>query len=198
MRRLSLYLREAEAMLSAGQRTVSSTVLARTLSVNDAQVRRDLGHLGQKGRAGIGYRLAPLIERLRRALGVDRSRSVAIVGAGRIGRALMAYPRFGQRGFRIVAVFDVDDDIVGRTLDGHVVQSLNAVQDVVEAEVIELGIIAVPEAEADMVAAKLIDAGIEGLLNFAPCHLDVDVPVVDVDLSSSLEELAWAMAASAG
>ena len=65
------------------------------------------------------------------------------------------------------------------------------------AEVIELGIIAVPEAEADMVAAKLIDAGIEGLLNFAPCHLDVDVPVVDVDLSSSLEELAWAMATHA-
>jgi len=181
-------------MLQAGLRTVSSGDLSASLPVTDAQVRRDLGHLGQSGRPGVGYRLAPLIERLRRSLAVDRSRNVAIVGAGRIGRALMAYPRFGQRGFRIVAVFDVDKALIGRALDGHFVHALDALERQVKAEHIEVGVVAVPEPVANTVAQRLVDAGVSGLLNLAPCHLGVDVPVIDVDLSSSLEELAWAMA----
>lgn len=193
VRRLSLYLREAESMLQAGLRTVSSSDFSLSLPVTDAQVRRDLGHLGQRGRPGVGYSLTPLIERLRRALAVDRSRNVAIIGAGRIGRALMAYPRFGQRGFRIVAVFDTDTALIGRTLDGHLVQELGALEAQVKSEDIEIGVIAVPEAVANTVAHRLIDAGVTGLLNLAPCHLGVPVPVINVDLSSSLEELAWAM-----
>ncbi len=193
VRRLSLYLREAESLLQAGHRTVSSSGLATSLAVTDAQVRRDLGHLGQKGRAGIGYRLTPLITRLRRALAVDRSRNVLIVGAGRIGRALMAYPRFDQRGFRIVAVVDADTSLVGRAIDGHVVQSVDQIEAIAADGDIEIGIVAVPEADATAVAQRLVACGISGLLNFAPCRLNVDVPVIDVDLSSSLEELAWAM-----
>lgn len=180
-------------MLQAGRRTVSSSDFSLSLPVTDAQVRRDLGHLGQRGRPGVGYRLTPLIERLRRALAVDRSRNVAIIGAGRIGRAIMAYPRFGQRGFRIVAVFDTDTALIGRTLDGHLVRDLDELESLVKSESIEIGVIAVPEAVANTVARRLIEAGVQGLLNLAPCHLDVPVPVINVDLSSSLEELAWAM-----
>ena len=194
MRRLSLYLREAEALLQAGERTVSSGDFSATLPVTDTQVRRDLGHLGQTGRPGVGYRLAPLIERLRRTLKVDRSRNVAIIGAGRIGRALMAYPRFGERGFRITAVFDVDAKLVGRTLDGYRVHALDELETVIDETSIEIGILAVPASAAEALADRLVDAGVSGVLNFASCHLNIDAAVIDVDLSSSLEQLAWAMA----
>lgn len=194
VRRLSLYLREAEGLLQSGERTVSSSDLADLLAVTDAQVRRDLGYLGVRGRPGIGYRLAGLIGRLRTALGVDRSRNVAIVGAGRIGRALMAYPRFPDRGFRVVAVFDTDPRLVGKRLEGHVIQPLEDLESVIDEASIEMGIIAVPESVAEDVARRLAACGVRGLLNFAPCRLDVDTAVVDVDLTSSLEELAWAIA----
>jgi redox-sensing transcriptional repressor len=194
VRRLSLYLREVESILACGTRTVSSGELSVLLAVTDAQVRRDLGYLGVRGRPGIGYRVTRLIERLRTALGVDRSRNVVIVGAGRIGRALIAYPRFGERGFRLVAVFDTDATLIGRKLDTHTVHGLDDLEQIIEQEDIEMGIIAVPESVAEDVAARLAAAGVRGLLNFAPCRLNVDAEVVDVDLSSSLEELAWAIA----
>jgi len=194
VRRLSLYLREAESLLASGTRTVSSGELSLLLAFTDAQVRRDLGHLGVRGRPGIGYRITPLIDRLRAALGVDRSRNVVIVGAGRIGRALIAYPRFGARGFRIVAVFDTDPKVIGRRLDTHIVHGLDDLETVINQEDVEMGIIAVPEAVAEGVATRLVEAGVRGLLNFAPCRLNVDAEVVDVDLSGLLEELAWGIA----
>lgn len=194
VRRLSQYLREAEALLASGTRTVSSRELSKLLAFTDALVRRDLGYLGARGRPGIGYRLTPLINRIRTALGVDRSRNVVIVGAGRIGRALIAYPRFGARGFRIVAVFDSDPNVIGSRIDAHVVHELDDLEMIIDQEEVEMGIIAVPEAVAEGVAIRLVDAGVSGLLNFAPCRLDVEAEVVDVDLSSSLEELAWAIA----
>jgi redox-sensing transcriptional repressor len=197
VRRFSLYLRETESLLESGTRTVSSGELSALLALNDAQVRRDLGHLGVRGRPGIGYRLTPLIDRLRGALGVDRSRNVVIIGAGRIGRALIEYPRFGARGFRIVAVFDTNPKLIGRQVDGHTVRGIEDLASIIEAEDIEMGIIAVPESAAESVAESLVAAGVTGLLNFAPCRLDVDAEVVDVDLSSSLEELAAAIASRA-
>ncbi|MCH2135229.1 MAG: redox-sensing transcriptional repressor Rex [Phycisphaerales bacterium] len=190
VRRLSLYLREAEAMLAGGMRTVSSSSLSDRLGVTDAQIRRDLGYLGVRGRPGIGYRLSGLIKRLRSTLGVDRSRNVALIGAGRIGRALMAYPSFAARGFRIVAVFDVDRALVGASIDGHVVQPLAKLDELIEEALIEMAIIAVPAEAAQEVATRLESCGVSALLNFAPCRLSVQVPVVDVDLVSSLEELA--------
>ena len=192
-RRLSLYLREAEALLAAHQKTTSSKKLGLALGLTDAQVRKDLAYLGQFGYPGIGYKVPELAERLRKILGTDQPWYGCIVGAGNIGRALMPYCRFQRKGFHLVAVFDQNPDVVGKVLHGHTVRPMSDLASLIAERNIKLGIISVPAAAAQPVAEALIEAGIVGILNFAPVRLDVHdaVSVVDVDLSVALEQLAF-------
>jgi redox-sensing transcriptional repressor len=124
VKRLSLYLRELEAQADADQQTISSKQLGAALGLTDAQVRKDLAYFGQFGHPGIGYRVGELTARLRQILRADRTWHAAVVGAGNIGRALMAYQRFHRKGFEIVAVFDSDPGVVGQTVVGHRVRSM--------------------------------------------------------------------------
>jgi redox-sensing transcriptional repressor len=192
-KRLSLYLRELEALAGSEQMTINSRELGNTLGLTDAQVRKDLAFFGQFGHPGIGYRVQELIEQLRKILGTDRSWNVAIVGAGNIGRAVMAYERFPRKGFEIVAVFDSNPGLIGTVIAGHQVRPLEDLPEQVRTRQIKLGIVAVPAHSARQVADELIDAGVLGILNFAPVRLDVGdrVSVVSVDLSVSLEQLAF-------
>ncbi len=193
VKRLSLYLRELERLAEAGQGTISSKTLGDALGLTDAQVRKDLACFGQFGHPGIGYRIADLIGQLRKILGTDRSWNAAVVGAGNIGRAVMAYGRFRRKGFDIVAVFDADPGVVGREIAGHKVRPMSDLPKLVRERDIKIGIVAVPAEAAQEVAEELIDAGVLGILNFAPVRLDVHdaVSVVSVDFSVSLEQLAF-------
>lgn len=193
VKRLSLYLRELEALPEQERPTISSMQLGRALGLTDAQVRKDLAYFGQFGHPGIGYRVAEMIENLRKILGTDRAWSTALVGAGNIGRALLAYPRFAVKGFEIAAVFDNDAKVIGRTVAGHTVRSMKELTRVVRQRDIKLGILAVPKAAAQEATDALIAAGVLGILNFAPVRLEVRgaVSVVSVDFSVSLEQLAF-------
>src|SRR5215813_7801760 len=121
--RLSLYLRHLETLLREGTATVSSSQLGDPLGVTDAQVRKDLAYLGNLGQPGIGYPTRELITALRRALGVNRPWTVALVGVGNLARALLRYRGFQQRDFRIVAVFDADPAKIGQQVDHLVIRS---------------------------------------------------------------------------
>ncbi len=194
VKRLSLYLRELEALAAEHRLTLNSRQLGEKLGLTDAQVRKDLACFGQFGHPGIGYRVPELIEKLRQVLGTDRSWRACIVGAGNIGRALMPYTnRFVRKGFAIVAVFDADDRVVGQTIADHRVRPMNDLPRLVRDRDIKLGIIAVPAHAAQEVAERLIEAGVQGILNFAPVRLEVHdaVAVVDIDLSLTLEQLAF-------
>jgi redox-sensing transcriptional repressor len=195
IRRLSLYLRELRTRSDDGQRTISSQQLGQALGITDAQVRKDLALFGQFGRSGIGYPVAPLIERLRLILGKDRQWNACIVGAGNIGRALMPYGRFRREGFDIVAIFDRDASVVGTLVAGHRVRPLADLETLVRERAIRIGILAVPPEAAQETAERLIDAGVIGLLNFAPRRLDVGMraTVVNVDFTVALEQLAFQM-----
>src|SRR5829696_8033189 len=114
VRRLSLYLRQLEAFRRKERRTISSKQLGESLNLTDAQVRKDLAYFGQFGHPGIGYRVDDLIGQLRKILGTDRTWNVLLIGAGNIGRALMAYKGFEKKGFRISAVFDADKSLSGK------------------------------------------------------------------------------------
>src|SRR5215218_4774480 len=114
VRRLSLYLRQLEALHRAGRTTISSKQLGESLGLTDAQVRKDLAYFGQFGHPGIGYRVDDLIGQVRRILGTDKTWNVLLVGAGNLGRALLAYRGFDQKGFRLVAVFDADPSKIGK------------------------------------------------------------------------------------
>ncbi|MBW3594986.1 MAG: redox-sensing transcriptional repressor Rex, partial [Actinobacteria bacterium] len=117
----------------------------------------------------------------------------AIVGVGNLGRALASYKGFSERGFRISALFDVDDNVIGSEVGGLEVKHLDELKDVVAAEGITIGIIATPPVSAQEVAERLVDAGIKSILNFAPAVVAVtpDVNVRKVDLSIELQILSF-------
>lgn len=196
VRRLSLYLRQLEAFRTSNLQTVSSKQLGQAVQTTDAQVRKDLAYFGQFGQPGIGYGVDELIQRLRSILGTDRTQSVALIGAGNLGRALAAYRGFESKGFALTAVFDVDPSKVGRTLvfdQPLVVRSMDQLQATVTEHDIRLAVLAVPAPDAQKVAERLIDVGIRGILNFAPISLKVPpgVTVSSVDLAVHLEQLSF-------
>jgi len=191
--RFSLYLRHLEALVRDGTQKVSSGQLGVALGITDAQVRKDLACLGSLGHPGVGYATGELITAIRRLLGVDRSWSVALVGVGNLGRALLGYRGFAERGFRVVALFDTDPAKVGTRLQGMPVHGTADIGRVVPATGAELGLLAVPSESAQDAADALVAAGVRGLLNFTPRVLRVTagVSVVSVDLTVQLEQLAF-------
>ena len=193
VKRLSLYLRELESRVEHDQQTISSKQLGTVLGLSDAQVRKDLAYFGQFGHPGIGYQVTELIGQLRKILGTDRRWNTAVVGAGNIGRAIMAYTRFHRKGFDIAAVFDNDPKVISKAIAGHRVRPMEDLSTLVRDRDIKIGILAVPAQAAQAVVDQLIEAGVMGILNFAPVRLEVRdaVSIASVDFSVSLEQLAF-------
>jgi redox-sensing transcriptional repressor len=193
VRRLSLYLRQLETLAAADVATVSSRKLAQSLTLTDAQVRKDLAYFGQFGRPGVGYEVVPLIQRLRGIFGTDRTTHTLIVGAGNLGRAVAAYGGFRAKGFELVAVFDADEKKIGRKVARLPVQPMDDLPQVIRKHEVHMAILAVPAPAAQAVADRLIELGVRGILNFAPTPLQVppSVTVRSVDVAAELEQLSF-------
>lgn len=193
VRRLSLYLRQLEAFMRKDRRTISSKQLGESLHLTDAQVRKDLAYFGQFGHPGVGYRVEDLIAQVRRILGTDKTWNVLLVGAGNLGRALLAYKGFAAKGFKLVAVFDADPAKIGKRYGPFIIQSTADLGRVVPEQNIRMAIMAVPADSAQKAVDELIKAGIRGLLNFAPVSLEVpaNVAINSVDLAVQLEQLSF-------
>jgi redox-sensing transcriptional repressor len=193
--RLSLYLRWLAGLTEAGVRTISSEDLAVPCGTTAAQVRKDLSLFGSFGKRGLGYPVPELEAHVRSILGLGRRWPVALVGAGRIGTALLGYESFRRQGFYIEAVFDSDPAKVGKRWNGLEVQSDESLESVVAEREIEIAVVAVPGAEAQAVVDRLVTAGIRGILNFAPTRLDVPSSVVvkSVDMTVEMERLSYAL-----
>src|SRR5256885_15430049 len=198
VRRLSLYLRQLEAFRRKDRKTISSKQLGESLNLTDAQVRKDLAYFGQFGHPGNGYRVDELIIKVKQILGTDKIWNVLLVGAGNLGRALLAYKGFDAKGFRIAAVFDIDPAKVGKRQGSFVIQSPTELADTIRKQAIRLAIIAVPADNAQDVADQLVDAGIRGLLNFGPVSLSVPsvVALNAVDLAVQLEQISFQVSLS--
>jgi redox-sensing transcriptional repressor len=198
VRRLSLYLRQLESFKRSGRRTISSKQLGESLRLTDAQVRKDLAYFGQFGHPGIGYRVDDLIAQVKHILGTDKTWNVLLVGAGNLGRALMAYKGFNAKGFQLVAVFDADATKVGKKQGPFTIQGLSDLAGTIQKQQIRLAIIAVPAESAQQVADQLVEAGVRGILNFAPASISVppDVALNAVDLAVQLEQLSFQVSVS--
>jgi redox-sensing transcriptional repressor len=192
-RRLSLYLRELETLKEAKLASINSNQLGKALGLTGAQVRKDFATFGTFGRPGVGYTIEPLCDRLRQIMGTDRTWDVAVVGAGKIGQAISAYPKFIDRGFRVVAVFDSNPQIIGTEVANHVVRPVADMTRIIPLRNIKLAILSVPVDVAQNLADRLVASGVTGILNFAPIRLKVPdgVGVSSVDFSRSLEQLAF-------
>ena len=198
VRRLSLYLRQLEAFKRKDRRTISSKQLGESLGLTDAQVRKDFAYFGQFGHPGIGYRVEDLIVQVRRILGTDKTWNVLLVGAGNLGRALLAYRGFETKGFKLVAVFDQDPSKFGKRHGPFTIQSMDDLAKTVQDKQIRLAMMAVPADNAQDVADQLVAAGVRGLLNFAPVSITVppDVALNAVDLAVQLEQLSFQVSLS--
>lgn len=190
--RLPRYLRLLDD-LRESQATVSSGELADAAGVNPANVRRDLSDLGFQGTRGVGYEVSNLRSRIQRELGISGRRRVAILGAGNLGTALARYSGLGQRGFDVVAIYDVDPERIGEQVGDLTVTGADSISGDCRNGMFDMAILAVPAGVAQQVADTLVEAGISSILNFAPIRVSVpeEVPVRQVDLSTELQILSY-------
>ncbi len=192
IRRLSHYYRVLEEVSAEGKRMISSNTLAEREGITSAQVRKDLSYFGSFGRRGLGYSVEHLRTEIRGILGLDRRWRVALVGAGRIGAALMAYRGFADQGFDVVAVYDRDPAVIGQKIGELVVRDLAGFS---TDGPYEMAVIATPVRAAQDVADMLVAAGVRGILNFAPRKLKVPdtVALRTVDMTVEFESLSFAL-----
>jgi redox-sensing transcriptional repressor len=192
--RLPKYLMQIRTLREEGLKWISSQKLADALSLTSSTVRQDLSHLAFSGMSKRGYDTAGLEHSLARLLGTTEKSRMVIVGAGNLGRALALRGEL-DHGFILCGIFDSNPAVIGQKVGSLDVLSMQTLPAVVRRQKVEIGVIAVPATSAQDVAERLIRAGVRGLLNLAYIHLLVPrrVPVVDVRMLTSLQELAYAV-----
>jgi redox-sensing transcriptional repressor len=196
VRRLSLYLRFLEDFEGQGMETVSSEALATRGGTTSAQVRKDLSFFGSFGKRGLGYSVPELVLKLRDILGLGRPYRLVMLGAGKIGSALVHYQGFGQRGFEIVSIFDRDPAKIGRRWNGLSVRDIATLEEELAKDPVDIAVLAVPAESAQSLADRLIASGVKAILNFAPVPLSApdEVAIKTVNLALELETLSYALA----
>ena len=190
--RLPVYLRVLSDLGS--QDVISSDELAHACGVNSAQLRKDLSFVGTRGTRGVGYDVRALRDALSEELGATHDWPVVIVGGGNLGLALANYGGFTTRGFRVVGLVDADVMRIGEVVNDDLrVQPMSDLDKIVNRTHAVIGVIATPADSAQLVADRMVAAGITGILNFAPVVLTVPtgVEVRDVDLGVELQLLAF-------
>jgi redox-sensing transcriptional repressor len=195
VRRLSLYLRLLEEFEGQGMETVSSGALAARGGTTSAQVRKDLSFFGSFGKRGLGYPVPELAVQLREILGLKRRYRVALIGAGKIGSALVHYRGFRARGFDITAIFDIDPGKVGRDWNGQRILDVAQLEAELGRQPVEMAVLVTPADAAQPITDRLVKLGVKAILNFAPVQLSVpeDVAVKSVNLALELETLSYAL-----
>lgn len=191
--RLPMYLRILLELAESGVVGVSSENIADMAGINAAKVRKDLSYLGSYGTRGVGYEVSFLIFQIQRELGVDHEWPVVIVGAGNLGQALIGSGGFGRRSYPIVGLVDIDEAKVGSLIGSLRVGHIDELPALIASRQVAIGVVAVPGEAAQMVADRLISAGVTSILNFAPIPVNVPagITVRQVDLACELQILSF-------
>ncbi|MFK8023140.1 MAG: redox-sensing transcriptional repressor Rex, partial [Ilumatobacter sp.] len=191
--RLPVYLQLLGDQFDSGVTNISSEELAELGGVNAAKVRKDLSYLGSYGTRGVGYDVEFLMFQIKRELGLTHEWEVVIVGAGHLGKALAGYGGFGERGFPVGCIVDVDAEKIGSLIGGVRVRHLDELDSVVQSRDIAIGVIATPGPAAQDAADALVSAGVTSILNFAPSVISAPhgVTVRKVDLAVELQILSY-------
>ncbi|MFP4104595.1 MAG: redox-sensing transcriptional repressor Rex [Phycisphaerae bacterium] len=191
IRRLPAYLRLLRRHRNAGEQVISGTTIAGEFQVEPIQVRKDLACTGAAGKPRVGFEIEPTIEAIEKFLGWDNLTQAFLVGAGHLGSALLGYEGFRRHGLEIVAGFDTDPAVVGRTIDGTEIFALDRLASLARRMSVRVAVLTVPSTAAQEVTDLLVDAGIVGIWNFSGRKLAVpeDVIVQYEDLSAGLAVL---------
>src|SRR4051794_16891762 len=190
--RLSRYLQVLTQARKMGKDTISSQELSDYTHINSTQIRRDLSGFGKFGKRGVGYNVDSLLSQIRKILRTSGQHNIALFGAGHLGQAIASSDIFADHGFRVVAIFDVDQKKVGRRVGHLVVRPFGMMREVVEEENIVVGVLAVPAANAQRLADDLVEAGVRIIFNYSDALLQVP-PDVTVHTSSPAVDLLYAL-----
>lgn len=192
IKRLPVYLRVLEDLIVDHVAIISSAELADKTGFSPEQIRKDLAYFGAFGTRGVGYDTEVLSRRIRKILGLHKGVNAALVGAGNLGTALARYSLSKYKDVRIVAIFDVDREKIGKDILGVKISPLEDLVSVCSQFGVKIGIITVPAAEALSIAQQLVQSGSEAILNFSPSKIRIDgVYVQNIDLTIELQSLAY-------
>jgi len=191
--RLPVYARALPQLASHGREVVSSQDLGEQLGVTPAQIRKDLSYFGRFGKQGRGYNIRRLVEELRQILGLEREWTVVLIGVGHLGKAILHYGGFAPQGFHVIAAFDNDPETIGQEIAGLCVQDVGELPPTLAGRTVEIGIVAVPAAQAQGIIDLLVSCGVQAILNYAPiaAHVPAGVHVRHIDPVLALQSMTF-------
>lgn len=194
IKRLPRYHRYLGDLIAAGRLRISSAELSNIMNVTASQIRQDLNCFGGFGQQGYGYNIKYLYGKISELLGVREGYNAVIVGAGNLGRALASTRMFARRGVNRLALFDIDENIIGTEIYGIKVYSVDELFDFCKRERVDIGVLTVPKEAAHAAAKTMVAAGVKGIWNFANMELTLDdesVVVENIHLGDSLMTLCY-------
>lgn len=191
IRRLPRYYRQLELLNAENVERISSSELAQQMGLNPSQVRQDLNCFGGFGQQGYGYPVQNLHKEIANILGLTRNYRLVIVGAGNIGQALAKYEGFAQKGFEVIALFDVDEALIGQTINEKPILPVEQLSDFIKENNVDIGIITARRRSAQEIADIMVSAGIRAIWNFVPMDVTASVPIENIQLSDSMFVLSY-------
>lgn len=197
VRRMPRYYRYLGELLESGVERISSGDLSKLMNVTASQIRQDLNNFGGFGQQGYGYNVQYLYDEIGKILGLNQDHNIIIIGAGNLGLAIANYMKFDKLGFKLIALFDVNPELVGQEVRGVPVYHVDELEKICKEKKIDIAALTMPKDNADNIANRVVQLGIKAIWNFAHVDLDVsaeDVVVENVHLSDSLMQLSYNIA----
>lgn len=193
VKRLPRYFRYLSDLLSMDITRISSKELSARMGITASQIRQDLNCFGGFGQQGYGYNVESLYKEIGNILGLNNDYQTIIIGAGNMGQALANYTNFEKRGYRLIGIFDVNKNLVGKKIKEIEIKHLDTLEEYVKSNRVDIAMIAVPYEQTPIVADKVARLGIKGLWNFSPMDLKInhDVIIENVHLSDGLMVLGY-------
>ncbi len=193
IRRLPRYYRYLRDLLDEGIERISSSELSARMKVTASQIRQDLNNFGGFGQQGYGYNVQYLYDEIGKILGLDCYHNIIVIGAGNMGQALANYVNFEKRGFIMIGLFDVNPDLIGKTIRGIPIRHMDELTDFMKDHEADIAVLTLPKDQAEKAAETIVNLGMHAIWNFA--HLDLNLPkdvvVENVHLSDSLMQLSY-------
>lgn len=190
--RLPVYLHYLKSLGVKRSDTISSAAIAKNLKLGEVQVRKDLALVSGAGKPKIGYYATELIEHIEIALGSEKCTNAVIVGAGKLGKALLCYEGFSEFGVHILAAFDVAPGGLENLPKGKTILPLSELESFCKNNLIKIGVITVPESQAQSVCDRLLACGVSAIWNFAPARLEVppEIKLKNENMAASVAVLS--------
>lgn len=193
IKRLPRYYRYLSELIEEKVERISSNELSNRMHVTASQIRQDLNNFGGFGQQGYGYNVKYLYNEIGKILGLNQTYTMIIVGTGHLGQAIANYVKFEKRGFKIIGLFDVNPELIGKKLRGLEIQNIDELSGFLKEHQIDIAALTLPKAGAEEVSKVLVEGNVKAIWNFAHTDLNLprDIVVEHVHLSESLMQLSY-------